>query len=56
MNSMQPFGTRDFAHGRWGQCGDQSLKETLRQLTKKHGWREVFVTLHDLLGERKVNN
>ena len=55
MNSKQPFGTRDFASGRWGQCEKQSLKETLEQLTKRYGWHEFLATLHDLLVEYRRN-
>lgn len=32
MNSKQPFGTRNFASGRWGQCGEQSLEEENKEL------------------------
>jgi len=47
MNSKQPFGTRDFAHGRWGQCGDQSLKEALDQLIKIHGRKKIVAILDE---------
>ena len=33
MNSKQPFGTRNFASGRWGQCGEQSQE---LELLDKH--------------------
>jgi hypothetical protein len=56
MNSMQPFGTRDFASGRWGQCGGHSLREILEQLIQKYGWREFLATLHILLVEHRRNN
>ena len=44
MNSKQPFGTRNFASGRWGQCGEQ-LQES--DLLDKHvdamtGITEIF--------------
>jgi len=56
VNSKKPFGTRDFACGRWGQCGEQSLKETLEQLTQKYGWCEILAILKDLLVEYRRNN
>jgi len=61
MNSKQPFGTRDFAHGRWGQCGDESLQEALDQLFKKHGRKKVFDALDEkrkkasMLSKNRIN-
>ena len=35
MNSKQPFGTRNFASGRWGQCGEQSQYEQIKDLKRR---------------------
>ena len=35
MNSKQPFGTRNFASGRWGQCGEQSQSEQIKDLKRR---------------------
>ena len=44
MKSKQPFGTRNFASGRWGQCGEQSQEFELlsKRVDILTGVTEIF--------------
>jgi len=43
MNSKQPFGTRNFASGRWGQCGEQSLEEEIKDLKSRIAEDKIII-------------